>query len=242
MSDFEKKLLDVANRNSATRGIINEKDTNVLERLCGHMLEVNKSLNLTAIKDEDGVILKHIVDSCACIPYIKENARVCDIGCGGGFPTLIIGALRPDVTVLGVDSVTKKVNYVLDTARMLGFDGVSVSNRRAEELGQDKEYREGFDVLTARAVGKLNLICELCLPLVKVGGCFLAMKSQSTDEELKEAQKAISLLGGEVEKVHKYTLTDGKEELERSIVVIRKSKPTPALYPRNNSQIAKKPL
>ena len=125
---------------------------------------------------------------------------------------------------------------------MLGFDGVSVSNRRAEELGQDADFRESFDALTARAVGKLNLICELCLPLVKVGGCFLAMKSQSTDEELKEAQNAISVLGAEVEKVSKYTLTDGNEELERSIVVIRKTKPTPKLYPRNNSQIAKKPL
>ena len=107
MTDFERKLLDVANRNSATSGIIKEKDTESLEKLCHRMLEVNKSLNLTAIKDEDGVILKHIVDSCACVPYIKENARVCDIGCGGGFPTLVIGALRPDVTVLGVDSVTK---------------------------------------------------------------------------------------------------------------------------------------
>ena len=242
MTDFERKLLDVANRNSATSGIIKEKDTESLEKLCHRMLEVNKSLNLTAIKDEDGVILKHIVDSCACVPYIKENARVCDIGCGGGFPTLVIGALRPDVTVLGVDSVTKKVNYVLETAQMLGFDGVSVSNRRAEELGQDADFRESFDALTARAVGKLNLICELCLPLVKVGGCFLAMKSQSTDEELKEAQNAISVLGAEVEKVSKYTLTDGNEELERSIVVIRKTKPTPKLYPRNNSQIAKKPL
>ena len=130
-----------------------------------------------------GVILKHIVDSCACIPYIKENARVCDIGCGGGgFPTLIIGALRPDVTVLGVDSVTKKVNYVLDTARMLGFDGVSVSNRRAEELGQDLSFREGFDVLTARAVGKLNLIS------------YLADESKTIDDYEKIVPSFIRLL------------------------------------------------
>ena len=109
MTDFQNKLLSVANRNDATKNLINEKDAITLERLCSHMLEVNKSLNLTAIKDENGVILKHIVDSSACLPYIPEGAQLCDIGCGGGFPTLVIAVLRGDVSVLGVDSVTKKV-------------------------------------------------------------------------------------------------------------------------------------
>lgn len=242
MTDFEKRLLSVANQNEKTKNIIDVSHLSTLENLCHRMLEVNKTLNLTAIKDENGVILKHLVDSCACVPYIKENASVCDIGCGGGFPTLVIGALRGDVSVLGVDSVTKKVSYVKDTADFLGLNNVSVSNRRAEELGQDVDYRENFDVLTARAVGRLNLICELCLPLVKVGGCFLAMKSQSTDSELKEAQSAISLLGGSLECVDRYTLKDDCEELERTIVVIRKVSKTPKMYPRNNSQMAKKPL
>ena len=112
MTDFQKKLISVANMNKATENLISENDSKRLEALCTHMLEVNKSLNLTAIKDEDGVILKHIVDSSACLPFIKSGARICDIGCGGGFPTLVIGILRGDVSVLGVDSVTKKVNYV----------------------------------------------------------------------------------------------------------------------------------
>lgn len=242
MTDFQKKLISVANMNKATENLISENDSKRLEALCTHMLEVNKSLNLTAIKDEDGVILKHIVDSSACLPFIKSGARICDIGCGGGFPTLVIGILRGDVSVLGVDSVTKKVNYVKETASLLELDNVTVSNGRAEELGQSSEYRESFDVACARAVGRLNLICELCLPLVKVGGCFLAMKSQSTREELDEAMRAIELLGGMVENVCEYTLTDGNEELERTIVVIKKVKKTPSQYPRNNSQIAKKPL
>ena len=242
MTDFQAKLLSVANKNSATENLIDESVAPLLEQLCTHMLKVNQTLNLTAIKDEDGVILKHLVDSSACIPFIPKGATLCDIGCGGGFPTLVIGILRGDVSVLGVDSVTKKVNYVSDTAALLGLKNVNVTNERAEEMGQSPKYRQKFDVVTARAVGRLNLIAELCLPLVKVGGKFLAMKSLSTDEELSEAKKAIEILGGEVEQVCEYPLTDGNETVERTIVVIKKVKDTPPKYPRNNSQIAKKPL
>lgn len=242
MSGFVEKLINVANANEATKDIINQENAERLENLSSHMLEVNKSLNLTAIKDEDGVILKHIVDSSACIPFIPESATLCDIGCGGGFPTLVIGILRGDVSVLGVDSVTKKVKYVSDTASLLGLSNVTVSNERAEVMGQSKKYRQGFDVVTARAVGRLNLISELCLPLVKVGGCFLAMKSLSAKEELKEAEGAIELLGGAIERVFEYQLTNGEETVERTLIVIKKVKNTPGEYPRNNSQIAKKPL
>ena len=238
---FTKKLISVAEQNEATRGIITERSAITLERLSAHLQETNKALNLTAIKDEDGIILKHIVDSCAVVPFIKEGSRVCDIGCGGGFPSLVIAIVRPDVDVFAVDSVSKKVNYVKETATLLGLRNVSVSNERAEVIGQGK-LRESFDFACARAVGRLNLICELCLPLVKVGGAFLAMKSVSTNEELDEAQNAISALGGKVERVFSYTLTNGTEVLERSIIVIKKVKETPRTYPRNNSQISKKPL
>lgn len=241
MSNFTEKLINVANRSEATKNLINEENASKLEALALHMLEVNKTLNLTAIKDEDGVILKHLVDSSAVVPFIPENASICDIGCGGGFPSLVIAILRPDVSVFSVDSVSKKVAYVENTAKLFGLSNESVSNERAEILGQG-DKREGFDIVTARAVGRLNLICELCLPLVKVGGAFLAMKSLSTNEELEEAKKAIELLGGKVENVFTYTLFDEKEIIERSIVVIRKVKNTPVRYPRNNSQIAKKPL
>lgn len=242
MTNFQNKLFNVANMNEATKNLINIENVEKYETLCSHMLEFNKTLNLTAIKDEDGVILKHIVDSLACVPYIREGDKVCDIGCGGGFPTLVIGILRGDVSVLGVDSVTKKVNYVKETASLLNLNNVTVSNSRAEEMGQTKGIRESFDVVTARAVGRLNLICELCLPLVKPGGKFLAMKSLNTKEELEEAKRAIEILGGQVEEIKEYSLTDGQETVERTIIIIRKVKPTPSNYPRNNSQIAKKPL
>lgn len=242
MTPFQAKLISVANLNEATKNLIDEKSAELLEDLTSNMLEVNKSLNLTAIKDEDGVILKHLVDSCACVPFIPKGSSLCDIGCGGGFPSLVIGILRGDVSVLGVDSVTKKVKYVKDSASLLSLDNVSVSNARAEEMGQDNKYRQAFDVVTARAVGRLNLICELCLPLTKIGGRFLAMKSLSTNEELEEAKRAIEILGGEIEFVKEYSLTNGQETVERTIVSIKKVKHTPNIYPRNNSQIAKKPL
>lgn len=242
MTPFQAKLISVANLNEATKNLIDEKSAELLEDLTSNMLEVNKSLNLTAIKDEDGVILKHLVDSCACVPFIPKGSSLCDIGCGGGFPSLVIGILRGDVSVLGVDSVTKKVKYVKDSASLLSLDNVSVSNARAEEMGQDNKYRQAFDVVTARAVGRLNLICELCLPLTKIGGRFLAMKSLSTNEELEEAKRAIEILGGEIEFVKEYSLTNGQETVERTIVSIKKVKHTPNVYPRNNSQIAKKPL
>lgn len=242
MSNFTSKLISVAEKNEATKGIITEEKAQLLEKLSSHMLTVNEHLNLTAIKDEDGVILKHLVDSSACVPYIKPNAKLCDIGCGGGFPSLVIAILRGDVSVLGVDSVAKKVKYVEGTAELLGLDNVSVSSRRAEELGKDADYREKFDVVSARAVARLNVLCELCLPLLKIGGCFISMKSQTASEELDESRGAIEKLGGALDTVKTYTLTDGGEVLERVIIIIKKVKSTPSLYPRNNSQISKKPL
>ena len=242
MTDFQKKLIAVAEMNEATRGIVTEEKSKLLMEFTSHLLEVNKTLNLTAIRDEDGFILKHIVDSLAIGPYIKDGARVADIGCGGGFPTFPIAFTKNGVSVFSVDSVGKKVEHVKSTASLFGLDNIDVSSRRAEELGRDKAYRECFDVACARAVGRLNLLCELCIPLVKVGGCFIAMKSKTTAEELDEAKNAITILGGKLKDVINYTLTDGNEVLERTLVIIEKQTRTPEKYPRNNSQISKKPL
>lgn len=241
MTEFQKRLYEVAEQNSATSGILRHEHLKTLEDLKLRMQKVNKELNLTAITDDEGIILKHFVDSMAIYPYIKDAKSLIDVGCGGGFPSLVIGILAPHVSVFSVDSVTKKVNYVKESAKMLkiNLDG---SNRRAEELGQDNAFREKFDIACARAVGRLNLICELCLPLVRVGGYFIAMKSVDTDKELIEAERAIELLGGKVSEVKKYKLTNGNEEIERSVILVKKISQTPEKYPRNNSQISKRPL
>ena len=242
MTDFQKKLIDVAEMNTATRDLLTDSSAKELESFTHHLLEVNKSLNLTAIRDEDGFILKHIVDSLAIVPYISNGSHIADIGCGGGFPTFPIAFLKKDVKILSVDSVGKKAEHVKNTASLFGLGNISVSSRRAEELGNDASYRERLDTVCARAVGRLNLLCELCLPLVKVGGSFIAMKSKTTDEELAEAENAVSVLGGRLKDVINYTLTDGSEDLERTLVIIEKQTHTPPKYPRNNSQITKKPL
>lgn len=228
--------------NEMTKNQITDTHAAIFEKMTEFFLKTNETLNLTAIKDIDGVILKHIVDSSAIIPYIKDGDKVADIGCGGGFPTFPIAILRGGVSLFSVDSVTKKVEYVKRCAEHLGLQNISVSNERAEVLGKDPKYRENFDIVTARAVGRLNLICELCLPLVKVGSYFIAMKSQTTDEEIEEASVAISTLGGKLEKVERYVLTDGNETIDRTLVIIKKEGKTPPKYPRNNSQISKKPL
>lgn len=242
MSEFTQKLIYVSDLNEQTRGLIDEKSATLLEKLARHMVQANKELNLTAITDDDGIILKHFVDSVAIAPFIEKNAKIVDVGCGGGFPSLPVAILRDDVSVLGLDSVTKKVNYVKATASFLGLDNIEVSNERAEVLGQSPLFRESFDLACARGVGRLNLLCELCLPLVRVGGCFVAMKSLTAGEELESARDAISLLGAKIEGSFDYSLTNGTETLSRTIIVLRKIASTPPKYPRNNSQISKKPL
>lgn len=242
MTFFQEQLIKICNMNEATKNQITDTHAEIFEKMTTFFLETNKTLNLTAIKDTDGVILKHIADCVSVIPYINNGSKIADIGCGGGFPTFPIAILRADVSVFSVDSVTKKVEYVKRCAEHLGLKNISVSNERAEVLGNTPVYRESFDVVTARAVGKLNLLCELCLPLIKVGGCFIAMKAQTTDEEIREAENAITILGGKLENVVRYTLTNGSETIERTLVIIKKVTNTPPKYPRNNSQISKKPL
>lgn len=241
MTDFINELRYVFEKNELTRGLLNEEAGATLWKLYSHMVKVNEELNVTSITDREGVILKHLLDSGAVVPYIPKGARLCDVGCGGGFPSLVIATLREDVSILALDSVTKKVSYVLETAKMLSLENVQGTNRRAEELGSS-DGRESFDCVTARAVGRLNMLCELCLPLLKVGGCFLAMKATDVEDELSEAQSANNLLGGKVESVNKYTLSNGREEIERAIIVIRKTEKTPEKYPRNSAQIKKKPI
>ena len=165
--------------------------------------------------------------------------------CSAGFPSLPISIYRPDVTLLGVDSTAKKINYVNETARALGLDNISAISARAEELGHDFAYRESFDIATARAVASLPVLTELCLPFVKVGGYFVAMKAQSAAEELELARTAITKCGGEFVRIEELTLKHRKPRAadeSRNLIIIKKVKPTPDIYPRIYSKITKKPL
>lgn len=228
--------------NNCLESYINEQNADTFARLCTHILEVNKVHNLTAIRDVPGVITKHFADSLTVAPYIDADTTVIDVGTGGGFPTLPLAVARRDLRITAIDSTTKKIAHVQNTAQLFGLGGVTAIAGRAEELAQTG-MRESFDFATARAVSELRVLCEITLPFVKVGGKLLAMKGASGEKELADSTQAIAKLGGRLAKVHKFTLkdADGNEE-ERCIIEIQKISPTPNNFPRQYAQILKKPL
>lgn len=239
---FFGKLSDAAEKNNLSH-LISEEVSEQLYKLTDRMLMVNEYMNLTAICDLDGIILKHYIDSLTVSRFIPENSSVIDVGCGAGFPTLPLAIARPDLKITALDSTAKRVEYIRETAYILGLSGISCITARAEELSHDKSFRQSFDVAVARAVARLNVLSELCIPFVKVGGFFVAMKANS-DEEEKEAAGAIETLGCRRISSNAVNLIseDGGEENRRTIVFMEKIGNSPEIYPRNNSQIKKKPL
>lgn len=207
------------------------------------MLEVNAYMNLTAIKDTEGIILKHYVDSLTASNYIPYGATVIDVGCGAGFPSLPLAIYRPDVRITPLDSTEKRIRYVNETANKLGLSNVNAVTARAEEFAKLKTERESYDVAIARAVADLPILTELCLPFVKIGGAFIAMKAAKADEELSNSLNAIRLCGGDEPKTVSVDLSaDGSAFESRRLIMSTKVRNTPELYPRNFGRIQKKPL
>ncbi len=209
--------------------------------LCERLFSENKRYNLTAIKDAPRAAYLHFCDSVALAPLIPENARLLDVGCGGGFPSLPLAIARPDLTITAMDATEKKVVYVNESARLLRLSNVVAVSARAEEAATGK-MRESFDVVTARAVAALPVLSELCLPFVRVGGTFFAMKGTGAEEETNAARRAFSLLGGDLVSVTPLTVLGGEETQSRFAVTVRKVEKTPDGYPRHFSKISKKPL
>ena len=200
-------------------------------------------MNLTAIKDEDLIIYRHYVDSVTLSQYIPKGAKVIDVGCGAGFPTLPLAIFRPDLTVTALDGTAKRITYVKETAEELGLTGVRAVAARAEEFSHDGGEREKYDVVTARAVAALPVLSELCLPFARIGGKMVAMKAALADEEIKAAENAIALCGGIISEDKGFELLSKIEApASRRLVVIDKVKKTPSIYPRHYSKISKKPL
>ena len=205
------------------------------------LLEKNQVMNLTAIREEDKVARLHMLDCAALLDMADfEGRTLIDVGTGAGFPGLPLKILCPSLQVTLLDSLGKRVDWLDEVSGQLGLEGVHAIHARAEDQALVKGFRDSFDFATARAVADLRLLCELCLPYVKVGGAFLAMKSVECDEELDHAAHCIKLLGGRVEKCRDYTVP-GTDIVHR-VVIIRKVAPTLKGYPRKWAKMQKEPL
>lgn len=241
----EKSFLSLLNRTFAANGmghLLSRERVEAFYRLTLHMLAENEKYNLTALTDPAGIVLRHYADCAALATRLPRGARMADVGCGAGFPTLPIAILRDDVSILAIDSTEKRVQYVRGTADMLGLTQVRTLCIRAEDAGRDGTLRENFDVVTARAVAELRILTELCLPLVRVGGEMIAMKGKNAEYELAAAKRAIALMGGRTGAVEEISLTGEGETCTHPLIRVRKIGKTPAAYPRPYAQISKRPL
>lgn len=226
---------------------LSEEQAEKFLSLTHEMLRVNATMNLTAVTNLKEIFIKHYADCASITDLPASESTVCDVGAGAGFPTLPMAIMRPDLKITAVDSTEKRMRYVEHAARLLDLKGVSVLTARAEELGCDSDLRESFDFVTARAVAPLNILCELCLPLVKLGGCFCALKAVGGQEELAQATRAAEVLGASVASVREFSLVDPsdtipKDGLKRCLIVFEKISPTPEKYPRRYAKIQSKPL
>ena len=229
-------------KDNGMSSLLNKEISEKFYKLTVRMLEENEKYNLTAITEPAKIILNHYADCAVLAKRLKKGASVVDIGCGAGFPTLPMAILRPDLKILAMDSTAKRINYVSETASLLGLTNVTAVSMRAEEGGASPEYREKFDYATARAVAEMRVLSELCLPYVKVGGEFIAMKGKNAEYELSAAKKAIATLGGRNTRVEEVSLVGGAETLTHPLISVEKKEKTPAVYPRVFAQISKKPL
>ncbi len=210
-----------------------------LEKFRALLLEYNQKYNLTAILEEKDVTFKHFLDSAAGVDLFGEGAKVAEIGSGAGFPSIVLKILRPDLSFDLFESVGKKCEFLRVVCAELALDGVHIYNVRAEDAARTVEFREKYDFVTARAVARMNTLCEYCLPFVKVGGKFVAYKSGDRTE-IDEAKNAYKILGAKLEKVHEYSLPENYGE--RILAVVKKEKPTPPKYPRGQGKERKSPL
>ena len=200
-----------------------------------YLLEVNSHTNLTTITDPSEIELKHFKDSLTVLDYIKEADKVLDLGAGAGFPGIPL-RIEKDFDLTLIDSVNKKVNFMNEVIEILGLSNARAIHTRAEDFA--KENREGFDVVVSRAVANMSTLSELCLPFVKVGGLFIALKGPKADEEVKLAANALEILGGEVIKMEEIDL-DGNERVN---VIVKKVRSCKKTYPRGQNLPKRKPL
>ncbi|MEG0051058.1 MAG: 16S rRNA (guanine(527)-N(7))-methyltransferase RsmG [Terrisporobacter sp.] len=204
--------------------------------------EWNQKVNLTAITEDEEIIKKHFIDSVKVFkcPYVKDAKSIIDIGTGGGFPGIPMKIVKSDNSILLLDSLNKRINFLNEVIEQLKLNDIDTIHGRAEDFAQDKKYRQSFDVAVSRAVANLTVLLELCLPYVKVGGYFVALKGPSIDEEIKSATVALRVLGGVIEEIIEVDIEGS--DLKHNLLVVKKVKDTPSKYPRKAGMVTKNPI
>lgn len=237
MKDITQELMAKA---KAIGVKVNAEQAAKFQKYLELLLEWNEKINLTAITDPSQVVEKHFVDSLTLLSHskIKEGAKVVDVGTGAGFPGIPLKIMRPDVELTLLDSLNKRLNFLGEVCSALEIEAHRV-HKRAEEAGLDKTMRESYDVAVARAVAPMNVLCEYCLPLIKMKGSFIAMKGPGAGEELMQAENALDILGGTDVELISLTLPEAGE---RNLILVQKKAFTPKGYPRHGGTIGKHPL
>lgn len=204
------------------------------------LIEWNEKMNLTAITEPEEIILKHFIDSLTILKDINDNTKVVDVGTGAGFPGIPLSIMKQDIKITLVDSLNKRLIFLKEVVEQLKLKNIEIIHARAEEFGQNKEYREKFDIATSRAVANLSTLSEYLIPLVKVNGKCICMKASEVEEEIEKAKKAINILGGTINKIEKFNLP--KSDIGRTTIIINKEKNTPNRYPRKPGTPSKEPI
>lgn len=239
MTDENVKLLRDCSRSLGI--ILSEAQIDLFNRYLSELTEWNKKFNLTAIKEEKEIVLKHFIDSISVIPFLPEDASsMIDVGTGAGFPGIPIKIVLQDLTVTLLDSLEKRVKFLNHIIRCHSYENMTAIHERAEELAHIREHREVYDIGISRAVAPLPVLCEYVIPFVKVGGYFAAMKGSDIRDELKASEKAIDILGGKIENVNMFLLPC--TDIKRNLILIKKIRQTPTMYPRKSGKPSKSPL
>lgn len=214
---------------------------NKFEEYTNLLLDWNERINLTRITEPDEVQVKHFLDSLTplMLPYFKEGDKVIDLGTGAGFPGVPLALVRPQINMTLMDSLNKRVKFLDLVIQNIGMENTIALHGRGEEMARREEFREKYDICISRAVARLNVLVEYCLPFVKIGGHFISMKGEDGDEEIDEAERAIDILGGNIVSKDKFKLL-GMDK--RQLIVIQKVRPTKSTYPRAGGKPRKNPL
>lgn len=235
--EFNKLMVSYAEKMNL---MFTEEQLNKFYKYMNLLIEWNKKINLTAIVKPEEIILKHFIDSLTIDSYIYENQSLADVGTGAGFPGIPIKIYRPELKVVLVDALNKRINFLNEVIEELELGNIETVHSRIEDFGKNSKYRESFDIVTARAVANLSVLSEYLLPLANIGGKCICMKGNEVSEECDNGKKAIDILGGKILNIDSFKLPDS--DISRNIIVLQKTNKTPSKYPRKAGIPNKEPL